>query len=272
MGKDRKGLQLLDGFRHSGPDSPHTRANGHPRPHQKAELPCSHFLEPRQDDLVSALKAMEQRLSTLLTDRSRIGQDLHDSVLQSLYAIGLHIETAHRTAPSHTPETDRSHKGIVEQIDRLIHEIRQMIRELNEGVVQEFDLAVELRALKATYNQIGRMRITLDLQPAAIEVLTKEEEREILNIVREALSNCVRHAHATHAAISIRKLGAKIRVDISDDGTGLALGDGRPLGYGLANIKSRAKKIGGTLRVRSEEARGTQLLVEFSLEPMLAPV
>jgi signal transduction histidine kinase len=218
------------------------------------------------------LRAMEQRLSSLLEDRSRIGRDLHDSVLQALYAIGLNIEITRREHPKTSTESQQAHTLIVEHINRLIHDIRQMIRGLDEGVVQEFDLAQELGALKAVYDQVGHVQITLDLQPAAIEVLTKEEEREILNIAREALSNCVRHAKAAHATVSIRKRGHRIRVHISDDGQGFAVGDGRPRGYGLANMTARAKKMGGALRIQSEEGRGTQIITEFSLEPMLAPV
>jgi signal transduction histidine kinase len=126
--------------------------------------------------------------------------------------------------------------------------------------------------LKSVYDQIGHVRISLDLHKAAIEVLTKEEEREILNIAREALSNCVRHAKATHTAISIRKRGDRIRLQISDDGRGFATTDDRPQGYGLANMTARAKKIGGTLRIQSEEGRGTDIIAEFLLEPILTPV
>ena len=215
---------------------------------------------------------MEQRLSALLEDRTHIGRDLHDGILQSLYAIGLNIEAAWRERPHTTPELEEAHARTVEQINRLIHDIRQMIHGLDEGVVQEFDLMTELQTLKSAYDQISRMRISLDLHPAAIEVLTKEEEREILSIAREALSNCVRHARATHATISIRKRGDRIRVQISDDGRGFAMGDDRPRGYGLANMAARAKKIGGTLRIQSEEGRGTEVVAEFSLEPILAPV
>lgn len=212
-------------------------------------------------------------MSTLLENRSRISQDLHDCVLQSLYAIGLNMETARRKHHHTTPESEQTHAHTIVQINRLIHDIRQMIRRLDEGVVQEFDLTAEIQALKAIYDQIGQMRITLDLQPAAIEVLTKEEEREILNIVREALSNCARHAHAVQVKISIRKRGEHIRISVRDDGTGFATAAGSvKRGYGLANMEARARKIGGTFRVQSEPGRGTDIILEFALEPMLAPV
>lgn len=228
--------------------------------------------EPNNIRLEDGLRAMEQRLSVLLEDRTHIGRDLHDCILQSLYAIGLNIEAEWRKHRHTTPESEQTHAHTIEQINRLIHDIRQMIHGLDEGVVQEFDLETELQTLKSVYDQIGHVRIRLDLHPAAIEVLTKEEEREMLSIAREGLSNCVRHARATHATISIRRRGDRIRLQISDDGRGFATGDGRPQGYGLANMTARAKKIGGTLRIQSEEGRGTDIIAEFSLEPILTPV
>lgn len=216
---------------------------------------------------------MEQRVSALLDNRARISQDLHDCVLQSLYLIGLHLETSWRAARCQSPDSERSHLLIVDQINQLIHEVRRMVHGLNRNTVAENDLAEELRTMQATYEHIGLVQITMNLEPVAIEVLTKEEEREILHIVREALSNCVRHAHAAHATIAIRKRGEKIQVTVSDDGTGFVTA-GEPVrrGYGLANMEARARKIGGTLRVRSKPGHGTNITAEFALEPILVPV
>lgn len=266
---DKKGFRLLNGFRDSALTE---RSNHTPWPSQRTERSSVYRENPRMEEPMDTLRAMEQRLSALLEDRAHIGRDLHDCILQSLYAIGLNIEAEWRRHRHTTPESEQTHAHTIEQINRLIHDIRQMIHGLDEGVVQEFDLMTELQTLKLAYNQIGHVQIRLDLHPAAIEVLTKEEEREILSIAREALSNCVRHARATHAAISIRKRGDRIRVQISDDGKGFAMGEGRPQGYGLANMTARAKKMGGTLRIQSEEGRGTDIIAEFLLEPILTPV
>lgn len=269
MLQDKKGFRLLNGFRHS---TLNARLNHASEPSQHTASSSSYRENPRMEDPMDTLRAMEQRLSALLEDRTHIGRDLHDCILQSLYAIGLNIETEWRGYRHTSPESEQTHAHTIQQINRLIHDIRQMIHGLDEGVLQEFDLRTELQTLKSAYDQIGHLRISFDLHPAAIEVLTKEEEREILSIAREALSNCVRHAKATHAAISIRKRGDRIRVQVSDDGRGFAMGDGRPQGYGLANMTARAKKIGGTLRIQSEEGRGTDIIAEFLLEPILTPV
>ena len=226
-------------------------------------------LEPCAGDLTTAIQATESRLSQLLEDRGRIGRDLHDGVLQSLYAIGLNIETSQRTRGHHTAESQEADDRMIHQLNQLIHEVRGMIRELESGSVQEFDLPSELSALCGTYEQMGRFQVKLDLQRSALDVLTNEEEREILNIVREALSNCARHAHATRTVVSIRMRDARIRVSISDDGIGFSTTVGPSRGYGLANMEARAKRRGGALRVQAKTGEGTHVMAEFSLEPLL---
>jgi len=220
---------------------------------------------------MTAFKATESRLSKLLEDRNRIGRDLHDSLLQSLYAIGLNIEAARRGRNDQTVERKETDDRMICQINQLIHEVRGMIRELESGSVQEFDLSSELSTLCTTYEQAGRLSLKLDIQRSAIEVLTHEEEREILNIVREALSNCARHADATRAVISIRMRDARVQVSIHDNGIGFSAA-GQPRGYGLANMEARAKRLGGALRVQSKKGAGTHVIAEFSLEPELTSI
>jgi two-component system, NarL family, sensor kinase len=229
-------------------------------------------LDPCAGELTTAYKATERRLHMLLEDRTRIGRDLHDCVLQSLYAIGMGIETNHKIRHTNYRESEAHNARMISQINRLIHEVRNMIHELESEAVQEFDLSAELSTLRATYEQAGRLGVKLDLQRSALEVLTNEEEREILNIVREALSNCARHAHASRATVSIRMKDARIRVTVQDDGIGFCATVGQPSGYGLANMEARAKKLGGTFRVQSKTRGGTQVTAEFSLEPLLTPV
>jgi len=229
-------------------------------------------LEPCAGELTTVFKAREQRLHQLLEDRSRLGRDLHDSILQSLYALGLTIESSYRLRHTSDVESYQSKSTVIDQVNRLIHEIRGMIRELESDTVREFDLSSELTALQMTYGRTGDLDVKLDLQRHAIEMLTHEEEREILNIVREALSNCARHAHATQVMVSIRMKGTRVRVSIQDDGIGFAPISGPSRGYGLTNMETRAKKLGGTLRVQSRTGNGTQITAEFSLEPVLTSI
>ncbi|HEU4683846.1 MAG TPA: ATP-binding protein [Nitrospira sp.] len=221
----------------------------------------------RDGDLTVALRSMEERLAAMMEDRRRLTCDLHDGVLQSLYAIGLSIETARRSGDS-----TRSVDSVVRQLNQLIQEVRGMIRLLESGQVQESDLASELNSLVHTYKDVSPLEITAEIAAGVSAMVTNEEKQEVLMIVREALSNCVRHAKAAHAAISLYAKGSRLRLLIADDGIGFAQEERRVRGYGLANMATRAKKLGGRLMVRSQIGKGTHIVVEFALEPDVSPV
>jgi signal transduction histidine kinase len=212
---------------------------------------------------------MEDRLTTLIDDREHLARELHDCVLQALYAIGLNLEASRRMIPSSTPDLHRSSSNVVAQLNRLIQEVRGMIRSLESGTVQEFDLQAELRALAATYADAGHLRITTNISPDVVALLTHEEQREVLKILREAVSNSARHANAANVAISLHARGSTVRLHVCDDGIGFKNDESHPRGYGLANMAARAKKLGGRLRIRSRIGRGTRIVVEFALEPAL---
>ena len=267
MKKDSNGLRLIHRSDNKRQDIEQ------PSPVSGSRINSIMRQSPRSSsDLILSLRTTEARLSSLLEDRRRISRDLHDSVLQSLYAIGLSLETSHRATTSPRPEADRPYSHAVAQLNRLIHEVRGIIKGLADGSVQDMDLPEELRQLARSYEQLGKMTITLNLHPSALDILTREEEQESLNIVREALSNCVRHAQATHAEVTIKTHGNRVRISICDDGNGFIETGAHPKGYGLMNMEARAKKLGGSLVLRSKPGQGTRVTAEFLLEPILAPV
>jgi len=221
------------------------------------------------DELLQSFRASELRLSAFLEDRARLARDLHDIVLQSLYALGLGIETARRCQAEDAGDRNAHDDRTVEQLNRLIGDVRTLIRGLESGVVQEFDFVSELRAMIDVYEQVSALKIGLELRTELVDLLTYEEQRELLNIAREALSNCVRHANASSATLSIESHGTRVRLVITDNGTGFDAIHRHKDGYGLNNMASRAKKLGGQLRVHSQRHVGTQVLVEFTLDQLV---
>lgn len=244
------------------------------RPTMRAVGAADDYLQTRsrRDDLAAALRAMEQRLAAMVEDRRQLTRDLHDCVLQSLYAIGLTIESTRRSSAGRAPDAGTSGEFAADQLNRLIHDVRGMIRSLESGRVQDFDLPSELQSLINTYRHVSSLHISTDIGPGVIAMATNEEKREVLMIVREAVSNCVRHARATRATISLYAKGSRLRLLVTDDGIGFTQEGTRTKGYGLANMGSRAKKLGGRLLVRSQIGKGTRILVECMLEPGLPPV
>lgn len=242
--KDRRGFQIIDGFRQSPGKLAQRHATLSERvPRDTSEAVPFLLHEQLKGSLASALKASEQRLSILLHDRSRIGRELHDSVLHALYTIGLRLV--------HSPDQAAN------QVHRLIQDIRRMILCVESDAVQPFRLVSELRFLAQTLERMGQLRIQVELDSSAEELLTGEEARELITIAREALNNCVRHARATRIDIALRHIGSRVRLSIRDNGLGFNVAHGLAKGVGFAHMQDRVRRIGGHLDIESTVGRGT---------------
>ncbi len=259
----------MDGFRHSAGTRVSQRAmcaDGMPTDGEES-VTCL-LREEVGSSLVSGLKASEQRLSALLHDRSRIGRELHDSVLQALYAIRMTLEQnfgMHPRGPEAGPCTHQA----AGQLNMLIQDIQRMILTVESDPVESFGLISELQALVQAIEEVSEVRIRVGIDPTAEEILTGEEARELVAIVREALSNSVQHARATHIVIALRHLGTRVQLRIRDNGVGFDGGLGSEKGAGFARMEERMRKIGGRLNVQSTGDRGTCITAQIYLEPIL---
>ena len=223
------------------------------------------------NSLAEALTASEQRLSALLQDRSRIGRELHDSVLQALYAIGLTLEQTPGLREGVPQSGPRAHNQAVDQLHTLIQDIRRMILSVESDCVDPFRLVSELQTLAETFERVSELRIRVEVDPAAEEILTGEEARELITISREALSNCVRHASATRIVVALRQIGSRVRLSIRDNGSGFVV-NGSAKGIGFAHMEDRVRKIGGRLNIESMVGRGTCITADIYLEPIFMTV
>ena len=271
--KDRRGFRIIDGYRQSpGKLAQQHAALAQGILHDTTEpFPCL-LSEQVGSSLASALKESEQRLSALLHDRSRIGRELHDCVLQALYAIGLSLEETSGICRDTAQAMPLSRDQATEQINKLIQEIRRMIQSVESDSVDPFRLVSELQSLAQTVERVSELRIRVEVDPEAEEILTGEEARELVTITREALNNCVRHASATRIAIALRQIGSRVRLSIRDNGSGFEVGHGHAKGIGFAQMENRVRKIGGRLDIQSTLGRGTCITADVYLEPALMTV
>lgn len=267
---DRRGLQILDGFRQSSGKRTQQRASlDQGMLHDAVESVPLLLREQVGSNLAAALKASEQRLSALLHDRSRIGRELHDSVLQALYAIAVSRAQSPESCRDAPPALQSVHGHATDQLNKLIQDIRRMIMRVESDRVDPFRLVYELQTLGQTCEGVSGLRIRVAVAPAAEEVLTGEEAHELVAIAREALSNCVRHARATRVVIALRHIGSRVRLRICDNGSGFKITHGRARGLGFAQMENLARKIGGHLSVQSKVGRGTCITADVYLEPVL---
>ena len=271
--KDRRGFQIFDGLRQSSGklvQQRTTRAQG--IPHDTAEFVPYILCEQAGNSLASVLKSSEQRLSALLHDRSRIGRELHDTVLQALYAIGLTLEQTSGLRRGAPQAGLRTRDQATDQLQKLIQDIRRMILSVESDRVDPYRLVYELQALAQTFERVSELRIRVEVNQVAEEILTGEEARELVTITREALTNCVRHAHATHIVIALRKIGSRVRLSIRDNGSGFDVEHKQEKGIGFAQMENRVLKIGGRLDIQSTVGRGTCISADVYLEPILTTI
>jgi PAS domain S-box-containing protein len=199
------------------------------------------------------LKRAEQHLR-IVEDRERIARDLHDVVIQKLFAAGMVVQSvaARNTDAEHSARLHR----VVDDLDDTIKEIRSVIFSLqSDGRDQPGLRASVLRVVDEEREVLGfEPRIRFD---GAVDATSEHLAAELLPALREALSNVARHARATAVEIDIEHLDGAVTLRVVDNGVGVsATGDG---GNGIRNLATRAEKLGGRCLVADGSDGGTVL-------------
>jgi signal transduction histidine kinase len=224
------------------------------------QLPRSFAEQAALSLQVSRFHRDRQKLA-LFEDRDRIGRDLHDLVIQRLFAVGLSLQGTARKADAHV--ADRL-EAAVDDLDVTIKDIRKTIFEL--GIAAESnDIQAEVTRL------VDRAATTLKFRPSLafdgpVRTLVRDDQApELLAVLSESLSNAARHAEATRVAVHL-SAGEEIMLEVSDNGRGIPAGTAES---GLRNMRERALRHGGWCTVESSEGQGT--CVRWAIPSAAAP-
>jgi signal transduction histidine kinase len=198
--------------------------------------------------------ATTQRLAReldVLADRDRIARDLHDHVIQRLFAVGLGLQGTIPRARS--PEVEERLTDYVDTLQAVIEEIRTAIFDLHSAAPGATRLRQRLDEAIAQFSD-GPLRITTHYSgPLSVVDGSLADHAEA--VVREAVSNAVRHAHATALTVTV-KVDDALTVEVVDNGRGISKPTRRS---GLTNMHDRAQQVGGTFTVDTPPAGGTLL-------------
>ncbi|MEP6752925.1 MAG: GAF domain-containing sensor histidine kinase [Candidatus Dormiibacterota bacterium] len=195
----------------------------------------------------------------LMDERERIAKDLHDGIIQSLFAVGMGLQGTALKAGS--PETAARIDSAVGELDRVIRDLRNYIFGLRPGILADRQLDQALRELGEDVQTRSPTKVEVEVD-AELAALVSSRSHQIVQLTREALSNVTRHAEAKHAALRLERAGKTVVLTIEDDGVGFdARGDAS--GNGLRNMRERVTAIGGTLRLSSKAGKGTKLRFTF---------
>ena len=190
-----------------------------------------------------------------------IAKELHDGVIQSLFAVGMGLQG---TAGMARDEDLASRiAGAVEEIDRAIRDLRNYIFGLRPGILADRQLDQALKELGNEFQTRSDVLTIVEVDPVVAAELASRAG-DIVQLTREALSNVGRHASATSCRISLRRTSEGAELAIDDDGVGFDLASTRT-GMGLTNLEDRVEGLGGMLTVESIAGEGTTLRATLPL-------
>jgi len=230
------------------------------------------LLNALTDQLATAVylqrRIEEQQQVTLMNERTIIARELHDSLAQSLSYLKMQVARLERMQAKEMPREAQT--AVFGELRTGLDSAYRQLREL----LTTFRLKLEGPGLQSALRQTTEefaerlgfpVELFFDVPP---HLLNPNEEIHVLQVVREALANIHKHAHAHRAAVTVRFQHARLHVMIEDDGIGLPDDGSPPMHYGLVIMRDRAETLGGEFAVRNRQAGGT--LIELTFSPQTA--
>lgn len=201
---------------------------------------------------------LRSRLARLavIEDRERIGRDLHDSIIQDLFATGLELQGLAATVSD--PKASESLVQAVDRIDSVIEALRRVVADLSRrGERSRFE--EDLRAATSQLARAYEVSMFISVDPPDLE-LAPEMADEVMPLVGEAVSNALRHSGTGVVDVSVEKLADRLVLTVLDQGSGF-VPETVERGMGLDNLERRVKHLGGELSLRSVVGAGTAVEV-----------
>ncbi|MGB8649565.1 MAG: GAF domain-containing sensor histidine kinase [Mycobacteriales bacterium] len=227
------------------------------RPDPWVTVDLSSFVTQAAVAFELAERRREAERFAIIEDRDRIARDLHDLVIQRLFATGMQLQSAVRLVDQNPVEATARVNRAVDELDGTIRELRSTIYGLTAPLEGRPSLRSQLlEVVDAATAQLG-FAPSLRLDGLLDTLATPELAEHALATLREALSNAARHAQARRVDVLVALRGNTLQVRVEDDGIGMAEDAARS---GLLNLASRAEKLGGALRVTSGPGHGTRLV------------
>lgn len=209
----------------------------------------------------------EKQAQVVQAERARIARELHDSTMQSLYALGLRLESAVYLAEGVPPEVREETRQILEALQAAMSEMRQYVMDLRSTGTDK-PLHERLAATVAEMQRATDAVVKLRAAPVEPFECGAAEADHICQIVREALSNALRHGKPEHVTVEMVRADGGLRLTIDDDGGGFtpATPTAQSAHFGLENMRQRVGILGGALEVHSTPGVGTTVSLQLPLK------
>ncbi|MCH7587237.1 MAG: GAF domain-containing sensor histidine kinase [Chloroflexi bacterium] len=206
------------------------------------------------------------RQIAIAEERERIAMDLHDGIIQSIFAVGLTLDSI-RTMIRKNPDDAIFHLDhAIDSLNDNIRDIRSYILDMQPGRFLGTDFKEGIMLLSREFEANSLIEIELYLEDGAIQHLGLDESKSFLQITQEALANIAKHAEASRVWVSVRELDERIYLQIIDNGRGFNLQDTQELlGHGLSNMEKRTHQIGGEFEVVTSLREGTTITAQLKI-------
>lgn len=213
---------------------------------------------------------LAERLQSLAVqdERDRISRDLHDGVIQTLFSIGMGLESARGLTATDPARVDERLDSTVDALDGVIRELRNYIFRLRPQQAASMGLSRGLTELAREHEVNALVRPHLDLAAGMDARVPEEMVPDVLQVVREALSNTAKHAGAATVRVSARLDDGALTVEVADEGIGFTPAR-RQVGRGLDNMRERAAALGADLGVHAAPGEGTTVRLRIPLDPRM---
>jgi signal transduction histidine kinase len=201
-----------------------------------------------------------------LEERERIGMDLHDGVMQSIYAVGLTLEDCVERVDDAPDEVKRSLEGAMNALNGVIGDIRSYIFDLRPRVSVVADLPEAIRHLVDDVRVNTLIQTSLDVDGDLRDAITQDQALALFHITQEALNNVAKHSKAKSVSVRLRTSDHLVSVEVHDDGIGFDTE--REQAHertGLRNMRDRARSVGARLHLTGRPNEGTTVRAELPI-------
>lgn len=211
---------------------------------------------------MAAIALENERLNEALRDlavleeRERISKELHDGVIQSIYAVGLSLQGSVSLMQRDPDKAKHRIDQSIAELDNVVRDVRGYIFELRPKIVEEVGLPEALKGLVRELEINTLAHTTVDLDEVACDSLGEQVQAHVFQMVREVLSNVARHAQASEVSVRCQTENGRVVLTIEDDGIGF-----EPItvsrGHGLNNMSERAASLDGSMEIVARQPHGT---------------
>jgi len=216
---------------------------------------------------------IQGRRLAVLEERERIGMDLHDGIIQSIYAVGLTLEHARLLLGDEPDQTRKRINQSIEDLNSTIRDLRAFIMDMRPRQLYEENLMDGLQRLVNEFRANSLVEAKLNGPSEGLEDLPDPHAIALFHICQEALANAAKHAQADKVEVMVWTTSDRVLMEVHDNGRGFDPQKMQfTLGHGISNMQTRARNVGGDLEITTEPGEGTTILAWMPYSQDIDPI